>query len=469
MRSCAIRIVLFALAGFAASCGGGGGGGADTGGAAANASPLPLSGPVQVVVDAAAGAPHTLQFDVAAAVLERRDGTVTGDLLGGPRTVTFAAPTGGSRGFLLTGAPAGEYTQLRLLLAPGSGLLVRGDRTRAPVDAEPELAVPIAGALRHDGLAAAWLVVGSLGGDELVDAGARALWRPQLGGRLDEAAQSLAGLVPLAVDGTTLRATWPGHGGSELRLVFAFDTTFRDRRDPAIATRNAFLAALDDADEVAVDGVLLRDGTLHARAVRSSPRRVEPRLHGAIVASGGGGGGIRLRVDAEELFDRLCHLPAPYEVDVALAGAQVRELGQTSLLGAAACEPGRRAVVRVAARHWHAGSVQLDGDEVELAPPAGAPLRLEWHARVVAADVVANVLHVAALPDVPLVVGGAAVANAVVLCPAGCAILRRELSGQGQYAIGFGGIVAGGDRVWWRGDVVGPGTVRANEVRVRTN
>ncbi|MCA3008641.1 MAG: hypothetical protein INH34_09750 [Phycisphaerales bacterium] len=466
MRSCAIRIVLFALAGLAASCGGGGGGGADTGGAAANASPLPLSGPVQVVLDAAVGAPHTVQFDLAAAVLQRRDGSVTGDLLGGPRTVTFASPTGGARGFVLTGAPAGEYTHLRLLLTPGSGLLVRGDRTRAPVDAEPELAVPIAGALRHDGVAASWLVVGSLGGDELVDGGARALWRPQLAGRLDEATQTLCGLVPTSVDGVTLHAAWAGHGGGALRLVFAFDTVFSDRIDATIGTRNAFFAALTDADEVAVDGVLLRDGTVHARAVRSSPRRVEPRLHGTITANGGGG--MRLRVDAEELFDRLRHLPAPYDVDVALAGAQVRELGHLARLGAAACEPGRRAVVRIAARRWQAGSVQLDGDEVELTPPAGAPLRLEWHGRVVGVDVVAGSLLVERAPDVPLVVAGAALASATVVCPEGCSILRRELLGQGQYAIGLGGIVAGGDRVWWRGEVVGPGTVRATEVRVRT-
>ena len=124
--------------------------------------------------------------------------------------------------------------------------------------------------------------------------------------------------------------------------------------------------------------------------------------------------------------------------------------------------------MRIAARRWQAGSVQLDGDEVELTPPAGAPLRLEWHGRVVGVDVVAGSLLVERAPDVPLVVAGAALASATVVCPEGCSILRRELLGQGQYAIGLGGIVAGGDRVWWRGEVVGPGTVRATEVRVRT-
>lgn len=463
MRSRVMRYALLALAIAAAGCGSGNDGG---GQAAANATPRPDTAPVRIVVDAAAGVAHTLQFDVVAAVLQRRDGSVTGDLLGGVRTVTFAAPAGGARGFALTGAPAGEFTQLRLLLAPGSGLLVRADGSRAPVDSEADLAVPIAGALRLDGVAAAWLVVGSLGGDELVDVGARALWRPQLAGRLDEATQTLCGLAPTAVDGVTLHAAWPGHGGGALRVVFAFDTVFSDRSDATIGTRNAFLAALTDADEVAVDGVLLRDGTVHARAVRSSPRRVEPRLHGTITANGGGG--MRLRVDAEELFDRLRHLPAPYEVDVALAGAQVRELGHHARLGAAACEAGRRAVVRIAARRWQAGSVQLDGDEVELTPPGGAPLRLEWHGRVVGVDLVAGSLLVERAPDVPLVVAGAALASATVLCPEGCSILRRELLGQGQYAISLGGIVAGGDRVWWRGEVVGPGTVRATEVRVRT-
>lgn len=464
MRFCVMHHAVLALVVATAACGGGGA--APAGDTAANATPLPASAPVQVVVDAAAGVAHTLQFDVAAAVLERRDGSVTGDLLGGVRTVTFAAPAGGARGFALTGAPAGEFTQLRLLLVPGTGLLVRADGTRAAVDAEPALAVPIAGALRIDGVAPAWLVVGSLGGDELVDGGARALWRPQLAGRLDEAGQSLTGLVPVAVDGTDLRTVWSGHGGVGLRLVFAFDTVFRDRLDPAIGGRNAFLANLDDGDEVAVDGVLLRDGTLHARSVRSSPRRVEPRLYGEIVAATGDT--LRLRVDAEDLFDRLRCLPVAYEVDVALGGANLRELGQSSLLTPAACEPGRRAVVRPAARHWQAGSVHLDADEVELVPPAGAPLRLEWHARVVGVDLATGSLQVAAVPDVPLVVGGEALAGATVLCPEGCAILRRELIGHGQYAISLGGIVAGGDRVWWRGDPVGPGAVRATEVRVRS-
>lgn len=454
---------ILALALAAAACSDGSGSGAAN--PAASPAPAPASAPLQLVFDGAAGVPYSVHFDVAAAVLERGDGAVTNNLLAAPQRLALVDAAGGARGLALAGPPAGDYTQLHLWLAAGSGLLVRADGSTSPVDADADLIVPIAGRLSLSG-APAWLAVGSLGGDQLLDGAPRPFWRPQFAGRLDESTQVLAGLVPERVDGIALVASWPEHGASPLRIEFAVDCVFADARDPAIAGRNAFLAALGPDDEVAVDGALLRGGVLYAHAARSAPRRYEPRLHGRVVAVGAGE--VLLRVEAEELAGRLRVLPTPYEVAYELAGAWIHECGSRHALAPSACGLGVRVCADVAARSVVGGVVRLRGDEVAVVPAAGAPLQLEWHAEVVAVDLAQRRIAVAALPFVPLVVGGVPSTSADILIPEGCSLLRRELLGQGHYAIALEGVQPGIDRIWWRGAVIAPGVVEAFQVRVRT-
>lgn len=450
----------FALVAMLAACSDGGG-----------ASATPAAGPgadapaLHLLFDAAAGRPYLLQAEVALAVLELREGGTTGNLLPAPVTVTFAEPSGGVRGLTLPRVPAGDYTQLRLALTPGSARLAQ-DGAVAPLDAPADLAIPLAGRMLH-AVAPSWLAIGHLGGDQVVAGGGRAAWTPQLVGRLDDSPLSLAGLVPHRVDGVDLLAT-RADGGAALRLQFAVDCAYFDGLGRAIATRSEFLAAADATAEVAAAGALLRAGVLYARSARLQPRRVEALLHGCVLASDPAQQRVRLRVDAEDLLGRLRPVPSPYEVDVRIAGAWLHESGQAASAPGWPCSEGRLLVVRVAARAVVGGAVELTADEVVVVPPQGAPPTLEWHARVTAVDALAGTIAVDAAPFVPLVVAGEPVAAATVLVDARTTIWRRELQGQGQYAVPLETVQPGVDRIWWRGVPLGNGAVRADFVRVRT-
>lgn len=435
------------------------------------AGATPAAGPgadapaLHVLFDAAAGRPYLLQAEVALAVLELRDGGTTGNLLPAPATVTFAEPSGGVRALTLPAVPAGDYTQLRLALTPGSARLAQ-DGALAPLDAPADLAIPLAGRLLHGG-APSWLAVGHFGGDQVVAGGGRAAWAPQLVGRLDDSPLTLAGLVPQRVDGVDLLVERAGTGAA-LRLQFAVDCAFFDGAGRAIATRSEFLAGADATVEIAAAGALLRAGALYARSARLQPRRVESLLHGFVVVSDPAQQRVRLRVDAEELLGRLRPVPSPYEVDVRLAGAWLHESGQNQALPGWPCAEGRLLVVRVASRAVVGGAVQLTADEVVVVPSQGMPPTVEWHAQVTAVDALAGTIAVAALPYVPLVVAGEPVAAATLLVDPRTTIWRRELAGQGQYAVPLATVQPGVDRVWWRGVPLGGGAVRADFVRVRT-
>lgn len=440
------------------------------GGAGAGAPPAAGPGEdtpaVHVLFDAAAEAPYLLQAEVALAVLELRAGGTTGNLLAAPTMVTFAESSGGVRALTLPDVPAGDYTQLRLALTPGSARIAQ-DGAVATLDAPADLAIPLAGRLLH-GAAPSWLAVGHLGGEEVVAGGGRAVWLPQFVGRLDDSPITLTGLVPQRVDGVDLLAGGSDAGGGALRLQFAVDCAFLDVAGRSISSRTEFLAAADAAAEVVAAGSLLRAGVLYARSARLLPRRVEPLLHGVIVASLPAQQQVRLRIEAEELFGRLRTVAAPYDVDARLAGAWLHDAGQNNTLPGWPCVEGRRLVVRVAARTVVGGTVQLTSDEVMVVPPEGVSPTLEWHARVTAVDAVAGTVTVAALPFVPLVVAGETVAAATVLIDPRTTVWRRELQGQGQYAVPLATVQAGIDVIWWRGAPVGSGVLRADFVRVRT-
>lgn len=443
-----------------AACSGSGGGGA-----------MPAAGPgvdapaLHVLFDAAAGRPYLLQAEVALAVLELRDGGTTGNLLPAPTTVTFADPSGGVRALTLPDVPAGDYTQLRLALTPGSARLAQ-DGGVAPLDAPYDLAIPLAGRLLHAN-APSWLAVGHAGDDHVLAGGGRAAWVPQLVGRLDDSPLTLTGLVPQRVDGVELLAASAGNGAA-LRLQFAVDCAFFDGAGRSLATRSEFLAAADATTEVAAAGALLRAGVLFTRSARLQPRRVESLLHGCVVASDPAQQRVRLRVDAEELLGRLRPVASPYEVDLRLAGAPLHESGQNQALVGWPCSQGTRLVVRVATRAVIDGNVVLAADDVAVVPPQGVAPTIEWHAQVIAVDVLAGTIAVAALPFVPLVIAGEPVAAATVRVDGRTTIWRRELQGQGEYAVPLATIQAGLDGIWWRGVALGGGTVEADSVRVRT-
>lgn len=444
-----------------AACGSGGG--ADPAPGAGSGVDAPA---VHILFDAAAGRPQLLQAEVALAVLELRGGGTTGNLLAAPATVTFAEPSGGVRALTLPSVPPGDYAQLRLALTPGSARLVR-DGVAAPLDAPTDLAIPLAGRMQHGG-APTWLAVGQLGGDQLVEGGAAAVWLPQLAGRLDDSPLALTCLVPQGVDGVDLLVARPDAAGGVLRVAFAVDCAFHDGGGRAIATRSEFLAAADANHEVAVEGALLRAGVLYARSARLQARRIEALLHGVVVAGDPAQQRVQLRVDAEDLLGRLRLPVTPYVVDVGLAGAWLHDAGRGGSVAGWPCSAGRRLVARIASRTFAGGAVQLQADEVALVPADGVAPTLEWHGRVAAVDPLAGTVTVAALPYVPLVVAGQPVATATVLVDAGTTVWRRELLGQGQYAVELASVQPGADVIWWRGVALGSGAVRADFVRVRT-
>ena len=132
------------------------------------------------------------------------------------------------------------------------------------------------------------------------------------------------------------------------------------------------------------------------------------------------------------------------------------------------CVPGARLLVHVAARTQVGGAVTLASDEAVLVPDQGVPPLVEWHGRVTAVDAALGTITVAPAPFVPLYLAGVPVPSATIVLDPESTVWRRELLGQGLYAVALASVQPGVDRVWWRGQPIGPSAVRGEFVRVRT-
>ncbi|MFY9346011.1 MAG: hypothetical protein WAT39_26205, partial [Planctomycetota bacterium] len=237
----------------------------NSGGDQAGAAGAQRQPAVRVVVDTATNAGDLVQFQVAGARLVGEDGQTTGNLLAAPGLVTFTDPTAGAGGLVLAATPAGDYVQLRLLLVPGSGMLLAADGSATGLRGPAEVSVPFADPFTPVANADTWLVIAD-DGSQVVPTAAGPEWQPRLIGRLDT--------VPVAIEATGALLLGDGTVAAEVPVVdgvvtveFAPECAFGDELAGDGRERGMFLAGLGRDDELHLAGELRRDGRL--RAVRA--------------------------------------------------------------------------------------------------------------------------------------------------------------------------------------------------------
>jgi hypothetical protein len=112
----------------------------------------------------------------------------------------------------------------------------------------------------------------------------------------------------------------------------------------------------------------------------------------------------------------------------------------------------------------------VTADEVEITPAGGwCAMQYEWEGSVHAVDAVAGTITVVPRHQDPIVIQGQSVAQAQLVVDAAAYLERRAESGGGRSRIALGDVAPGADRIWWRGEVTGPGTMRVGWVRVRND
>ncbi|MBZ0153388.1 MAG: hypothetical protein K8J09_17825, partial [Planctomycetes bacterium] len=155
------------------------------------------------------------------------------------------------------------------------------------------------------------------------------------------------------------------------------------------------------------------------------------------------------------------------EVLVRAAGARLHRSGGHVVMAFADLLVGDFAKVEFTQRT----PVPGDRDEVlarEIEVPGAALMPSpEWQGFVTAVDVGAGTIMVGPWHDDPIVIEGVVVTSVVVSVGAETTIERKAQGGGGRTPIGLGDVLAGGDRIWWRGEVTGPQAVAARWVRVR--
>lgn len=248
----------------AAGCGGGGG--TSTG----STQPPASASTLDVVLASGAGTTANVSAVVDGVVLERADGTMTGNLLDASRSVTLVHPLAVPDALALANVPPGTYAAVHVAFRQGSGVL-RGADGQSHAFAVP-------GVLRaglDDGPAtvgagrSAWQFHHRVPAP--VSASQGVPWSLDMG---CSSGQSLAWdsvtVQVAAVDATnaTVDVVWNGtNNGFPVQLVFD-DNSILQSRSGALVDLTTFLGQLTPGGYVEVDGVLGADYHLLVRRAK---------------------------------------------------------------------------------------------------------------------------------------------------------------------------------------------------------
>ncbi len=448
------------------ACGGGGGGSAA---GSATGTPSPL-GSVHIVIDTATGTDAMVQFQVAAAALERGDGSTTGNLLRTPQMLTLADPSGEFAGLTLTAAPTGTYTNLHLMLAPGSGVMLRGDGSTAPVTGPVMLDVPIMDGLAHDASSRTWVEIGHGGDAPPANGTGVANWTPTLTGRASGSNGEFGGLQVAAVNAAGVTTLWTVGDDGPLQIGFSAACQFRAEDGSSIGDRSQFVSGLDGSCELRVRGRLSRDGRVEGDVVtRSSSRRSNnnARLIGRITELRPQGQSFWMDVYAEARRGNHQFLSTPRRALVLAQGARIHRSHTRDVLQFGDLQVGQLAKVEWTARTLLAGGAEeVTADEIEITS-GNTPMSPEWEGAVQSVDLQLGTITVVPRGNDPIIVRGQAQSQVTVHTDNNTYIERRQRQGGARNQIQLDAIVPGSDRIWWRGTVTGPTDIDARWVRVR--
>ena len=174
-----------------------------------------------------------------------------------------------------------------------------------------------------------------------------------------------------------------------------------------------------------------------------------------------------MRVLAETRRGDRRRLDPPIDVLVMASDALIHRPNTREFLAFEHLLVGDLAKVKVRSRtEVPGGLTEIVASEIEVPRRDGEPLRPEWQGQVQAVDLAARTIVVQPRGE-PIVINGESVPFARVRVGIDTPMQRRERNGPGRTAITLEQVVAGQDRIWWRGTVTGPATTAATWVRVR--
>ncbi len=439
------------------------------------------TGSVYVVIDTATGTRPIVQFQVAGAVLERADGTTTGNVLREPELVTFADPSGELSGLQLHSVPSGEYEALHLMLVPGSGAVVLATGPVRPMTGPVDLEIPITGGLRHDAAGVSWLAVGHDVGQNVVQTSQGLSWQPVLRARVDGSNHEVGDLDFVLQQGTVVTTTLPNARDGVLQLEFDDDCTFGDDDDgEELDDLEEFLEGVGNDADLRVNGKLRRDGRCVADHARRGRGNDLPRLLGPVVELLPEETSFVMLVQAEVSRGQRRLLDP--QVEVLVQAGEARFNGhqcQSSAASFASLAIGDVVKVTVRSRTPVPGGRDVVvARRIQVIGANGVPLQQEWEGRVQSVDVPNNTIVVVPREDdheegEPIIINGVSVPQVDVVLTPGMPIERRveeeDSGGSSIVIIQIADVVPGVDRIRWRGTVTGPTTIAATWVRVRAD
>lgn len=422
-------------------------------------------GTVTLVIDTRADSDAIVQFQIAGVTLEAAGGVQTGNLLREARIVTMGDPSGEAAGLELGLAPAGTYLALHLIIAPGSGVMMDQNGDTLPVSAPVDVRVPISDGLDHSMVSSSWLLIGH-DAPPLVSNGSNADWTPQMSARVDGAEVTLDGLALPLLRGRELAVTARLAGDRPLRLDATAACVYRDENGATYPTRQAFLNNMTMTDDLCVVGNLNRKGRIDADYICRKPGYGDSRLIGRVLALDAANQRFKFRVQAVNPRSLGIQLQAPRVVWVRTENARIEASSGSSLTYAAL------QVDKLVKVKWNVfEEVTTGGLDVyfatEVAIPGGNSARPDpqWHGRVIGVDVALGQIEIGPRNGAPLRIQGQVVAS-ITITVDGNTLIERQGQG-GRQAIGLAEIQPNTDRIWVRGEVVGPALIAASRVRVK--
>lgn len=442
------------LAALLAACSGGGGGQQAADGTAD-------AGSVMLVVDTAAGDETLVQFQVAGAVLEQASGATTGNVLAEVAIVTFDDPSGQASGVQLRDVPAGDYTAVHLVLAPGSGYSLAADGTAAAVLGPVDLRIAIDGGLQHDARRASWLVVGHDVAPLATIAG-ELRWNPVMSARGDREPILLGGLTTPVVTSSGVTVSAPELGSAPLFLEIDEASTFEAEDGTPLDDQAAFLAELAEDEQIDVFGDLCRDGRVRAGRLRRCRGNDHPRLIGRIQSLDAEHQLFEMRVQALNAHGHHDILAESEDVVVRAIDAVIRRPNGDALTFA------DLTVNQLVKVRWLARSTDGAGRDVFLAGDIEVPghhsgaLHPQWRGRVTSIDLVAGTFVMVPYGSHAIVIGDVAVSEVTVVVGADTTFEFDDVAGTG-----LEDLVAGVSRVRVRGSVDDAGAIVADRVWVQ--
>lgn len=432
-----------------AACGGGSGG---SGGGAPAA--------FELHVDTAAGSTSFVSARVAALVWEAPGGALSPNVLPTPVELPLVDPAGESAGLALRSAPPLGTVALHLVLQ-GGATAQQSNGSNLPVTL-PGADLRIALESPWTGAATA-LALGHDAVPNLVVSGAGLAWTPALSARaVEQLAVNVADGVVASLD--------PAAGALVVMLPGYQDLAF-DLAVPASAqltgldgqprTREAFLAECTVGSTLAFSALRSSARGIEASSMHHRGRsRGELHLLGRIRTLDAGTSSFVLDVQGQRNAS-IWGAPDFAAVTVDAASAVIYTSHRSVRTSANFTDLVVGMLVKVEGSRPVADRMTAREVEIEDEPGSHRPGEIEG--QVDSVDLGTDTITVVQRGDDPLLIGGVRVTSATVTVTASTLLQRKTDSGTVNTTLDT---LTSVDRIWIRGEITGPSTVRAQWVRV---